>query len=147
MSTLESLVAVRISDQVPALQGRVDDIAVFAALVEAGALPEHEVCAFVAPLGLDASAGQSAVNVHTQSFEETIAVIIAVKARGDVKAKKALPTIGQLKDDVMNAVTGWAPNNNVGVFNLRRGRLLSALKGLVVYQLEFALLDQLRIVS
>jgi len=147
MSTLEGLVALRIDDQVPALKGRVEDIAALAALIEAGALPQHDVCAFVAPLGFDDRGAESAVNTHTQAIEETIAVVLAIKARGDAKAQKALPTIGQLKEDVLNAVAGWAPNSSVGVFNVRRGRLISAAKGLVLYQLEFSLLDQLRITA
>ena len=145
MSTLEQTVSDRISAQVPALTGRVEDIAALAALIEAGALPEKDVCAFVFSLGFDDKGGESATGYHTQMIDDAIGVVLAIKARGDAKAQKALPTIGQLKTDIVNAVAGWGPDDAANVFFVRRGRLLSAAKGLVLYQLDFALLSQLRI--
>lgn len=145
MSTLEQLVAGRIADQVPALTGRIEDIAELAALIAAGALPQHDIFAFVVPLGFDDKGGESATGVHTQMIEDAIGVILGVKARGDAKAKKALPPIEQLRKDVIQAVAGWGPDDSANVFFVRRGRLLSADKGLVLYQLDFSLADQLRI--
>jgi hypothetical protein len=147
MTTLVQLVADRIWTKVADLAGHVEGIAALAALVAEGALPQHDVCAFVCPLGFDDRGGDSAVNVHTQMLEDAIGVVLCIKARGDAKAKKALPTIDQLTNDVVDAIAGWSPNDAAGVFRVTRGRLLSAEKGLVLYQIDFALLDQLRIVS
>lgn len=145
MSTLEQLVADRIKDLVPALAGRVEDIAALAALIAADALPQHDVFAFVCPLGFDDKGGRSATGFHTQMIEDAIGVVLGIKARGDAKAKKALPTISELKKAVIEAVAGWGPDDSVNVFFVRRGRLLSADKGLVLYQVDFSLTDQLRI--
>lgn len=147
MSTLEKLVSDRIEAQVAALSGHVEDIAAMAALIAEGAMPQADVSAFVCPLGFDDKGGESATGYHTQMLEDSIAVVLCVKARGDVKAKKALPTISELKDAVIDAVAGWGPNAAVGVFFVRRGRLVSAEGGLVIYQLDFTLQDQLRIVG
>lgn len=146
MSTLEQSVTERIANQVPALNGRIEDIAMLAALIAAGALPQHDVFAFVVPLGFDDRGGESATGFHTQMIEDAVGVILGVKARGDAKAKKALPPIGELRTAVVNAVAGWGPDNSADVFYVRRGRLLSADNGLVLYQLDFSLTDQLRIV-
>lgn len=145
MSTLEQLVTDRIAAQVPALTGRIEDIAELAALIAAGALPQHDQFAFVVPLGFDDRGGESATGFHTQMIEDAVGVVLGIKARGDAKAKKALPTIGELKNGVINAIAGWGPDDTANVFFVRRGRLLSADKGLVLYQLDFSLTDQLRI--
>lgn len=145
MSTLEQFVAERIAGLVPVLAGRIEDIAALAALIEAEALPQHDVFAFTCPLGFDSRGGDSATGAHTQMIEDSVGVVFGVKARGDAKAKKALPTIGELKKGIVNAVAGWGPDGTADVFYVRRGRLLSAAKGLVLYQIDFSLLDQLRI--
>lgn len=146
MTTLERQVSDRIGAEVAALSGHVEDIAALAVLIAEGALPQADVCAFVCPLGFDDRGGESATGYHTQILEDSIAVILCVKARGDVKARKALPTIGDLKDAVIAAVAGWGPADAAGVFFVRRGRLVSAEGGLVLFQIDFSLTDQLRIV-
>ncbi|WP_315742834.1 MULTISPECIES: hypothetical protein [unclassified Bradyrhizobium] len=147
MTTLVDDVSTRIAATVPALAGRIEGVADLAALIAQGALPQREVSAFVVPLGFDDRGGDSATSAHTQMLEESVGVILCVKALGDVKAQRALPTIDQLTGAVIAAVAGWAPADVAGVLRVSRGRLLSAEKGLVLYQLDFALLDQLRVVS
>ncbi|MGJ5203637.1 phage tail terminator protein [Bradyrhizobium sp. HKCCYLR20261] len=147
MTTLVDDVSARIDASVPALAGRIEGVADLAALIAAGALPQREVAAFVVPLGFDDRGGESVTSAHTQVLEESVAVILCIKALGDAKARRALPTIEQLSGAVIAAVAGWAPGDVAGVFRVTRGRLLSAEKGLVIYQIDFALLDQLRIVS
>lgn len=143
--TLVVQVATRISDAVPALKDRMDQVAALAALTAEGALPQREIAGFVVPLGFDDRGGQSASGAYTQMLAETLGVILCVKALGDAKAKRAMTTIDTLVGDVMNAVAGWGPADAVGVFTATRGRLVSVTKGLVIYQLDFTLLDQLRI--
>ena len=147
MTTLVDAVAARIGAEVSDLTGRIDSIADLAFLISTGALPQREVCAFVVPLGFDGGAANAAVNAFTQELNDSIGVVLCIKSLGDAKAKKALPTIGALSEAVVNAVAGWAPNNAVGVFTVSRGRLVSIDKGLVLYQIDFRLQDQLRIVS
>jgi hypothetical protein len=72
-------------------------------------------------------------------------VILCAKALGDARARRALPTIDTVKDQVIAAVAGWAPVDVAGVFSVTKGRLVSVTKGLVIYQLDFAVTDQLRI--
>lgn len=147
MTMLVQAVADRIGDQVTPLTGAIQYIADLASLISANAMPQREVTAFVVPLGFDAGDGQSAVNAHTQMLNRAVGVVLAVKALGDAKAQRAVPTIDSLEQSVIAAVAGWGPDNTAGVFNVLRGRLVSVESGLVLYQIDFALKDQLRIVA
>lgn len=146
MTTLVDLVAQRIGQEVSELTGAIEYVAEFAALVEEGALPQRDVAAFVVPLGFDAGGGESATGVHTQIINEAVGVILVVKARGDTRARPAVPKVDALVNKIVEKVAGWAPNDSVGVFNVLRGRLVPGGRGVVVYQIEFSLRDQLRIV-
>jgi hypothetical protein len=145
MTTLVDIVTGRLGTQVAALNGAIEGIADLAALVSEGAMPQREVAAFVVPLGFDDRGGQSAAGMYTQMIADAVGVILCIKSLGDAKARKALPTIETLTDAVVNALAGWAPNSVVGVFVVKRGRLVSVTKGLVIYQIDFELQDQLRI--
>ncbi len=143
--TLVDIVATRLGESVSQLAGRVEYIADLAALIDSGGLPQRDSGAFVIPLGLDGQGGESATGMFTQIVTESVGVVLYVKAPGDAKARKAVPAIDALSDLAIAAIVGWAPEESVGVFQLTRGRLLSATAGLVLYQLDFAILDQLRI--
>ena len=147
MTLLVDAVASRIDNQVTALKGAIQYIADLASLVASNAMPQREVTAFVVPLGFDAGDGQSAVNAHTQMLNRAVGVVLAIKALGDARAQRAVPTIDTLETAVIRAVAGWAPDDVAGVFNVLRGRLVSVESGLVLYQIDFALKDQLRIVA
>lgn len=142
--TLVATVATRIAAQVPAL-GSIEYVADLAALVRENAMPQREVAAFVIPSGFDDKGGDSAAGLYTQLIDDAVSVVLCVKALGDPKAKRAVPAIDELKDAVVGALAGWAPDDVVGVFRPVRGRLVSVTKGLVIYQIDFTLLDQLRI--
>lgn len=47
---------------------------------------------------------------------------------------------------VIKAVCGWGSDDAIGVFHPRRGLLLSAEPSAVIYQLNFGLQQQVRIV-
>jgi hypothetical protein len=145
--TLVDLVATRISATVAELAGAIEFVAELAALAEQGALPQRDVAGFVVPLGFDDRGGNSVVGMHTQMLADVIGVVLCVKARGDVKARSAIPKIDVLVGKVVDAIAGWTPSPTVGVFNVKRGRLVPGAKGIVIYQIDFELLDQLRIAT
>lgn len=130
---------------VAALTGRVEGAAELAALVREGALPQTMPAAFVIPLGLQGGRADAATGLFRQSYVEVAAVVLFVAAAGDATGALALPELGELIDDVVPRICGWAPANAVGVFELRRGALVALNAGAVIYQLEFGLNNQLRI--
>lgn len=143
--TLLEAVAERIGQKVDALAGRIEFVADLTALVSAGAMPQRDVTAFVLPLGFDDQGGRSASGLHTQILADQVGVLICVKYAGDAKARSALPKIDTLSAAVIRAVAGWAPADSVGVFAVKRGRLVSVANGLALFQLDFQITDQLRI--
>jgi hypothetical protein len=143
--TLVEHVRTRIESEVPSLAGLLEEVADLAALVKEGALPARELAGFVIPLGFDGGAADAAAGLYRQQVEDVIGVVLVAQALGDPAAKGALTTVDALKDLIVEAVAGWAPDSVVGVFVARRGRLVSVVAGTVIYQIEFAVQDQLRI--
>lgn len=138
----------RIETKVPALGQRIETAAELSELVRRKALPQASPFAFVLPLGLHGrSDGDAATGVFTQMVDEVFAVVLFVRASGDIGGGRTLPAIDALVWSVISAVGGWGPEDAVGVFHLRRGQLLSAEAGAVIYQLDFALQQQVRILS
>ncbi|KQZ14304.1 hypothetical protein ASD44_09635 [Mesorhizobium sp. Root554] len=138
----------RLDATVPSLARRVEGAAELAELVRRKALPQASPFAFVLPTGLVARAeGDSGTGVFTQMVDEVFAVVLFVRASGDITGGKALPAIDALVWAVIGAVCGWGPDEAIGVFQLRRGQLLSAEAGAVIYQLDFALQQQVRIIA
>lgn len=138
----------RISAAVPQLAKRVETAAALSELVKRKALPQASPFAFVLPLGLQPrSDGDAGAGAFTQAIDETFAVVLFVRAAGDITGGRALPSIDALVWTVIEAVCGWGPDDAIGVFHLRRGQLLSAEAGAVIYQLDFGLQQQVRILA
>ena len=135
----------RILANVPDLAGAVEEAADLAELVRQGALPQKPRAAFVLPLGFDARQADAASGIYRQSIDDVIGVVLVAQTAGDAKAQRALATIDALKDAVLAAVCGWAPVGAIGDFTARRGRLVSVAAGTIIYQLDFALQNQLRL--
>lgn len=135
----------RLGDEVDALAGRVQGAAELSELVRKKALPQASPFAFVLPNGLVArSDGDASANAFTQMVDEVFAIVLVVRASGDITGARTLPTIDALVWAVILAVCGWGPDDAIGVFHLRRGQLLSADAGVVIYQLDFGLQQQVR---
>lgn len=140
--------ATRIAAQVMALRSRVDEAAELSELVRRKALPQASPYAFVLPLGLHArDQGDAGAGAFTQIIDEVFAVVLFVRASGDLTGGRALPGIDTLVWAVIETVCGWGPEDAIGVFHLRRGQLLSAEAGAVIYQIDFGLQQQVRILA
>ena len=122
----------------------VEDAASLSVLVKNGTLPQQTPAAYVIPVGLVGGQGQSSSGLYTQILTEVFGVIVAFNTHSGTAAGK-MGTLDTLLRDVIAAVAGWGPEQAVGVFELRRGNLLSMNAGAVIYQLDFAINDQLRI--
>lgn len=146
MTLLVDAVATRLDAEVGALKGRVEYVADLTALVEQGVLPQAEVAAFVLELGFDdLGGGSSSVGIHIQNIADTIGVVLIVRTPGDAKAKRGVPKIDTLREAVIATLAGWTPEESPGVFEVVRGRLVSVLAGAIIYQLDFKIVDQVRI--
>jgi len=125
----------------------IEEVADLAALIAANQTPQRSPWAYVLPLGFNGGPAEVSANAYRQPFEPVIAIVFVVQALDDPKARKALATVDQLEQDTLALICGWAPVGAIGVFRALRGRLVSVSQGLVIYQIDFALQNQLRIVT
>ena len=143
---LDPIIA-RLTVEVPDLINRVEGAAELSELVKRGDLPQETPAAFVLPLGLRGGEGEASAGAYTQTVEETVAVILVLEAAGEATGARALPKLDELIGQVIDALCGWAPAGEIGVFRLESGNLVSLSAGSVIYQLNFSIAEQIRIVT
>ena len=137
---LDAVIA-RLNAEVADLGGRVEG----AAAVGANGVPEN-VTALVMPLGLVGARADTGTGVFVQEFRETVGVYLIARSH-DRLGKKALQRLRPLILEIIETIAGWAPSDEVGVFELSRGALKSMAKGTLIYQIDFSINDQLRITT
>jgi hypothetical protein len=141
-------VIARLKDMVPELRS-VEGAAELAALMASKPQPTAGIAAHVILTGLRGAAADAAAEI-----EETLAVILTISAPGDRKGARAGDQLGAVVTSVILALAGWAPasswepdSETVGVFRLARAAVQRMEPGIIVYAIEFAITDQLRIHS
>lgn len=134
----------RLTARVPDLAGRIDGAAEFADLMQTKRLPASGVRAYVLPLGLAGLAADAASGIFRQSVRRAIAVVLLTRSV-DAAGERALSRLSPLVDEIVGAVAGWAPDDETGVFELSRANIIPTDSGLLGYQVEFTIEDQLRI--
>ncbi|MEL7166972.1 MAG: hypothetical protein AAGL96_15995 [Pseudomonadota bacterium] len=136
----------RLESEIAELDKRVEGAFEFAELVRTGQLPQGGVAAHVLPLGLQSRGVDSAAGAFTQEFEESVGVILTLRNAGR-DAERILADLRGFVMQVVNAIAGWAPAGAMGVFRFLRASLVSSAKGTFVYQIDFSITDQLRILN
>lgn len=131
---------------VPAFGGRVDGAALLADLLNKNQLGQGpSPRAFVLPLGLDGGMVEAMAGMFIQRLARLVGVLIVVRVHGDVTGAKGLIELDPLIGAVIGAIAGTADDDAIGTFVLVKGELASVDKGLLTYQLDFAVDEQLRI--
>ena len=137
----------RVKAQVEAFapDSRMGNAAQFSTLVEGNQTPQQTPAAFVLPGPIQGGPVNAMTGAFVQDFRETVILVLFVKVAGDARGGRAIDEITPLIRAVVNAVAGWAPEDATGVFVLGSGELVGSQRGHLIYQLDFALEDQLRI--
>jgi hypothetical protein len=134
----------RIAARVPALAGRVGGAAELSRLIADGGLPQHGTSAMVVPNGLaPVGQGEPLVGLFRQSILDLVAVVLTYRAAQ--READATTDLAAMVRAVIEALVGWQPAGATGVVYLQRGRFLGAERGTIVYQIDFAFPDQLRV--
>ncbi|MEL6587601.1 MAG: hypothetical protein AAFY65_13090 [Pseudomonadota bacterium] len=134
----------RLVDRAGLLHGRVEGAAQFAHMMAQNRLPQVTPAANVLPLGMTGGQPDAGAGMFTQMVDETVAVILTTRT-GDPVKERGRQLLDDLIDEVVLALCGWAPNDEVGVMVFVRSQLVAVKAGAVVYQIDFKLSDQLRI--
>ena len=74
-------------------------------------------------------------------------MVLVVRVAGDPLRAKAVASLVPLARATINAVAGWAPDDAIGVFRLVQAELIGASGGALIFEIDFALDDQLRITT
>ncbi len=140
----------RIAD-VEGIAGRIQPAANLSELMARGLAPQGGDAAFILPLGIRGGAVKAMAGRFIQDIAETLGIVLMIRAVGDASGARSTERLVPIRDAVIRRIVGWSPPSNwlegetVGQFSLSRGQLLTLTAGLLTYQLEFALGDQLRI--
>ncbi|QEW21227.1 hypothetical protein LA6_003435 [Marinibacterium anthonyi] len=139
-------VTARLESLIPELDRRVDGAAEFTRLMETKKLPSGGVRAYVLPTGIRGQRGDALAGAFTQPIVRTLAVVLLTRSV-DAAGERALTRLNAFVDEIITALAGWAPSDEVGVFELRLASIIPTETGLLGYQIEFSITDQLRILS
>lgn len=135
----------RLKERVPALSRRVEAALNLAELMAQGRLPEVTPAAHVIQVGLVGKPADEAAGLFRQGFDEVFGVVLTFR-NNTPTARKGFDEVEEIKRAVIEAVCGWSPDGVLGVFSLARGTQVSFSAGSLVYQIDFAIGDQLRII-
>ena len=136
----------RLSDRVPDLSGRIEGAANLVDLLRQNGLSQQALSANLIASGLQGGAVDAASGLFRQAIDETITVVLTFRSVGATGAQ-VLDRMDEIIRAVIDAVCGWAPEASPGVFRLVRGNVASLTAGTLVYQIDFAIADQLRIAT
>jgi hypothetical protein len=144
--TVAALVIDRLKERVPTLAGRVEGAAHLAQMMAANQMPQVTPAANVIATGLAGGTADASTGFFRQSFDETVTVYLTFRnVQGP--GGNALDLFDEVKWSVIEAICGWGPETAVGVFRLLRGQVVNMATGTMLYQIDFALGDQLRILT
>ncbi|NIZ12904.1 hypothetical protein [Phaeobacter sp. HF9A] len=133
----------RLEGRVPAFDGRIETAVDLTRLLKDRGIPQTST-AFVVPLGLQGQRANDATGMFSQGYSETIGVLLVARSH-DQTGARALKTLRPTIQQVLEALAGWSPGSDFGVFELRRGDLAGVSGGALLYMIEFSINDQLRI--
>jgi hypothetical protein len=134
-------------ETIETLARRVYGAAKLGELTERGSIAVTNTSAFVLPLGLRGGVADAVTGMFRQSLDRLVGVVLVVRNLSDNTGAKAMLDLDPLIEAVIQLLAGWGPEEDVfGIFTLARGELVSIDRGIITYQLDFAIEHQLRIV-
>lgn len=134
----------RLKDNAPSL-GRVDTAIDLDALMASKPQPHGKPLAAVIAMGLRGGAVEVMTGAFVQDVQIAFAVILTIPSHGDRAGKDAAPDVLALFAEVCAALCGWGPEDAPGAITLGRAMPIVTKPGAIVYSIEFAIGDQLRI--
>lgn len=135
----------KLSGEVAVITGRVQGALEFGALVEHAKVPPVTPAVFVIPGGMIGGSSSAAAGAFIQNTEDVVQVILALRSHDAVGAR-GLDPLKALIDAVLACLCGWRPTPTApGVLVLQRGALVSLNAGLILFQIDLSLSNQLRI--
>lgn len=138
-------VITKLKADVVAFGGRVQGALELGALVANGAVPPQTPAAFVIPGGIIGGTPQAMTGGFIQGIDEVVQVVLALRTH-QATGSAGIDPLKALIDATLACLCGWRPEASVpGVLTLQRAALVSLTAGLVVFQIDLSIQNQLRI--
>lgn len=138
-------IIVKLIADVPEFGSRVQGALELGALVTNGAVPPQTPAAFVIPGGIMGGASTAVTGAYIQDADDVVQVVLALRTH-QATGKKGIDPLKALIDATLACLCGWRPSPEIpGVLTLQRGALVSMTSGLVVFQIDLSIKNQLRI--
>ena len=137
-------IATRLAARVTVLAGRIGEAVSLADLMGQDRLPQQTPFAHIIPVRITSRPPGIIQGFYDQSIEREIAVVLTLRTN-DATGRTAVQGVGGLLDQIMLALAGWQPAGMFAPLVFRRADLLRADAGTFVYQITFAISDELRI--
>lgn len=135
----------RLRADVAEFGGRVQGALELGALIANGTIPPTTPAAFVIPGGLIGGTAQAAAGAYVQGTEDVVQIVLALRTH-QATGKSGIDPLKALIDATLASLCGWrAAPEAPGVLTLQRAALVSMTAGLVVYQIDLSIQNQLRI--
>ena len=138
----------RLKSEVPALKGRVFGAAALAAIMKADGVPQNTPCAHVLPIGMQGHPQPTiTMGAYIQSVDHGFAVVVSLRSHDAHGERIVLDEVHPLMEAIVMALVGWSPIDSVGLLVFRRSVLAAFARGVAVYELDFTLKHELRILA
>ncbi|WP_300535641.1 hypothetical protein [uncultured Mameliella sp.] len=137
----------RLEARVVELDGRVGLASDFASVLRGGTAPRGGVNAYILPgttTGLPAAT--LGAGLFIQPVRRGVSIATFLQST-DPRGQRALDRLDDFLADIQQAICGWAPGDEVGVFELAVERPAPTQNGLMAFVTEFRITDQLRITT
>lgn len=137
-----------LAQAIEGLDGRVQDAADFSEMMKNNRLPQVCPAGFVLPMGLRGGSVDAVTGMYRQNVAWHEGVVLVVRSSDDATGAKSKKQLRPLIIATIGAVAGapaTADGDDFGVWRLVKGELLSLAGGGLIYQLDFAIDDQVRI--
>lgn len=134
----------RLKSAADSLGGRVYGGADYLSVITSGKLPQAGLFAYVLYGGF-AAAGEPSLGrgSYISSVGRGLKVALVIRT-SDPTGARAIDELETTVQDVLEALCGWRPGNEPGVFVARNASVAGSQNGLLIAQIDFTIQDQLR---
>jgi hypothetical protein len=143
---IDDVIKERLQQSVPELGNRVENVAALSVLMRQDVTPHETPAAYLIPLGLDGGPADIISGAYRQMLTVQWGVMLVISYAGDLTGSVSWTDVGHVARSIRHALAGFQPDDD-GILVLKRERLVEIKAGTIFYQLDFAVDEQLRIIS
>jgi hypothetical protein len=137
-------VIARLKARVPAFSGRVRGGTDYLAVIASRSLPDAPVFAYVLYGGIaQDGTPKLARGSYIHGVRRGIKVAVVIRTT-DPTGAKAVDDLEGTVEQVLTALCGWRPGAQTGVFEMTGASVGGVNNGLLILQIDFTIMDQLR---